>query len=264
MIAQVQQFPAVDALLLIEIGNTRVGVGVWDAEGVQHVQRVAAVDSEAWEQAVSAAWAHVANQSRTAVVVGSVQPRLTRPICDWAEQISDHEACRVRDELPFPMPLLIDNADEVGVDRICAAAAAYEQIQDACAIASFGTAITIDCVDAEGRFLGGAILPGLRMSCEALHDHTAQLPEVEPIAPDDPFGRNTVSAIGGGVTIAAVGALREIVERYATALGRWPQLIVTGGDAGLIQGQADFVDRIVPDLGLMGLALTYRRAAGQA
>jgi type III pantothenate kinase len=258
------RWPVADALMLIDVGNTRVGMGVWDEDGVHDVVRVAGVDEDAWEPAIEATWERIRDRRAPGVVIGSVVPRRARRISDLVESIADREPAHVRDDLPFPMELQIDNPGEVGVDRICCAAAAFERVGDACAIASFGTAITIDCVSAEGVFLGGAILPGLRMSCEALHEGTAQLDAFEPISPESAFGKNTATAIGGGVTLAAVGALREIVERFATELGRWPQLVVTGGDAALIQPHADFIDNVVPDLCLMGLALTYRKAAGQA
>ena len=70
-------------------------------------------------------------------------------------------------------------------------------------------------------------------------------------------------AIAGGVAYAAVGALRELVERFATELREWPQVVITGGNAPIVSKLADFVDAVVPDLCLMGIALTYRRAAGQ-
>lgn len=253
-----------EGMLLVDIGNTRIGVGVWDEDGVHDVCRVSGRDDDEWRPALTRAWERVRGRRNAQVVIGSVVPALTRQVADLAEILCDVEPHCVRDDLPLPLPLQIDNPDEVGIDRVCSAAAAYERIGDACAVASFGTAITIDCVSVDGVFLGGAILPGLQMSCLALHEHTAQLPEFAPAAASSPFGRNTHSAISGGVTLAAVGALREIVERFATALNRWPQLVVTGGDAGLIQAHADFVDNVVPDLCLMGIAVAYRKASGQA
>ena len=103
------------------------------------------------------------------------------------------------------------------------------------------------------------------MSCAALHSRTALLPHVHPEAPSNgPFGRNTHDAIVNGVVYGGVGALREIVERYATELREWPQLVITGGNAPLVKNLADFVDSVVPDLCLMGVALAYRKASGQA
>lgn len=255
--------PVTEGLLLLDVGNSRVGIGVWDADGVHDVQRVSVHDPDCWHEPLTAAWQRVRTRRGAAVAIASVHPHAARELSDLAESVCDVEPRHVRDDLPFPIALQIENPDEVGVDRICSAAAAYERINDACAIASFGTAITIDCVSAAGDFLGGSILPGLQMSCTALHENTAQLPEYSPLTPHSAFGRNTREAIGAGVTLAAVGALREIVERFATELGRWPQLVITGGDAPLIRSQADFVDSVVPDLCLMGVALAYRRAAGQ-
>lgn len=131
-------------------------------------------------------------------------------------------------------------------------------------MASFGTAITVDCVSEEGHFLGGAILPGFDLSCQALHEGTAQLPRVSPTTPGAVFGKNTHDAIINGVAFGAAGALREIVERYATELREWPKLVITGGNAPLIAELVDFVDAVVPDLCLMGIALAYREAAGGA
>ena len=253
----------VDTLLAIDIGNTRIGMGIWDSDGLHDVQRVAADHPKTWSAALEKTWTATSHGHKRAVVIGSVAPDQTRLITPLIEKVCGEAPLSVRTDLPLPIDLEIENPHEIGVDRICCAAAAYERIEGACAIASFGTATTIDCVSPGGHFIGGVILPGLEMSCKALHEHTAQLPHVKPNVPKSPFGRNTPDAIVSGVSYAAVGALREIVERFATELGEWPHLVITGGSASIVGKLADFVDAIVPDLCLMGIALTYRKAAGQ-
>lgn len=259
-----QPVQPVDALLVIDVGNSRVGVGVWDDDGLHDVRRVDARDEHAWRAVLAELWQSTAHAPRRAVVIGSVSPRTAAALAALVEDVCEVEPLRIRDDLPLPMPVEVENPQEVGIDRVCAAAAAFDRLQQACAIASFGTATTIDCVSSDGRFLGGAILPGLDLSCEVLHEGTAQLPRVQAERPNGPFGKNTQQAIVNGVVYGAVGALREIVERYATELGEWPQLVLTGGNAPLVKGQADFVDSVVPDLCLMGIALAYRKAAGQS
>lgn len=254
----------VDALLAIDIGNTRIGMAVWDRDGLHDVQQIAAAEPETWRTALEHTWSQAGRYQRRSVVIGSVAPEHTRRLTPLIAEVCGTTPLRVRDDLPLPLPVDVDQEGEVGVDRVCCAAAAHERTGGVCAAASFGTAITIDCVSASGRFLGGVILPGMETSCAALHEHTAQLPLVKLATPDDPFGRNTHDAIVAGVCYAAVGALREIVERFATKLGEWPQLVVTGGNAPIICELADFVDAVVPDLCLVGIALAYRRAAGQA
>ncbi len=252
-----------DALLAIDIGNTRIGLGIWDGDGMHDCRRIAVNCPGDQRAALEEVWRAI-DGSRRAVVIGTVNLPAAVQVQKLVEEISGLTALRVRDDLPLPMLLDLDNAGEVGVDRICSAAAAYERIRGACAVASFGTAITVDCVSDDGRFLGGAILPGFQMSCDALHSGTAQLPRVTPGAPAGVFAKNTHDAIVNGVIFGALGALREIVERYATELREWPQLVITGGGAPLVAELADYVDAVVPDLCLMGIALAYRAAAGQS
>ena len=255
---------AVDALVAVDVGNTRIGLAVWDDDGLHAADRITQDAPQHWRDALAAAWSQTRTAKRRAIVMSSVAPRRAREFADCALDVCGIEPLFVRRDVPMPMETKVDNEQEVGVDRVCAAAAAYERIQSACAVASFGTAITIDCVSREGVFLGGTILPGLQTSCDALQAHTARLPRVQVAAPASVFGRNTHDAIIAGVAFGAVGALREVVERFATELHEWPQLVVTGGDAPLVVGLADFIDAHLPDLVLMGVALAYRRAAGQA
>ncbi|MBI5865908.1 MAG: type III pantothenate kinase [Planctomycetes bacterium] len=245
--------------MVVDVGNTRIGIGVSDDEGLHAVCRVSAADAAEWRGAILEARANTRGDA-AAIVIASVNPAAARRFADLAMEITGIEPQFVRADIPLPLELELDDEAGVGVDRICSAAAAHERLGTACAVASFGTAITIDYVDAAGRFRGGTILPGLEMSCSALHAGAAQLPAVELRSPPSPFGKNTHDAIAAGVVFGAVGALREIVERFATETGNWPTLVVTGGNAELIAELAPFVDVAVPDLCLIGVALAYRRA----
>ena len=165
-------------------------------------------------------------------------------------------------DLPLPIETDLPHPKGIGVDRLCAAVAAFDRLGVACVIGDFGTAITIDCVNDNGVFLGGAILPGLRMGAEGLSSGTAALPRVELEQPDWVYGKDTRQAIVGGLVYGARGALRELVEDYATDLGHWPVVIITGGDAPLIcprPEESDLVQAIVPDLVLRGVAAAYYR-----
>ena len=254
----------VDAVLAVDVGNTRISMGIWDDDGLHESSHVSNDKPSSWGPALEEVWATTLGFKKRAIVIGSVSPPVARRFADLAVKTCDCEPLMVRDDLPLPLTLDIENPREVGVDRVCAAAAAFDRMREPCAIASFGTATTIDCVSAEGHFLGGVILSGLEISCEVLHTHTAKVPRVSPAAPTGVFAKNTYDAIVNGVVYAAVGALREIVERFATELNQWPKLVITGGGAPLIAEAADFIDAHVPDLCLMGVALAHRRAAGQA
>jgi type III pantothenate kinase len=112
-----------------------------------------------------------------------------------------------------------------------------------------GTAITIDAVAAKGEFLGGLIAPGLRLMATALHEHTALLPEVDPVRMRSPLGRHTTDAIRAGISFAAEGLIREALSHYK---GR---VVGTGGDAPLFRDLFDFV---APDLALEGVVRSWQ------
>ena len=197
-----------------------------------------------------------------ALVAASVNPAACKAL-EAAASHSLHTAILVigRD-LPLPIDTDLPHPETVGVDRLCAAVAAFDRLGQACVVADFGTAITIDCVNGQGVFIGGAILPGLAMSADCLHNQTAQLPRVDPAASARLPGKDTTEAIQIGLLAAARGALRECVEAFAEQLGHWPLVICTGGDADLIVGDLkhnDLVQTIVPDLALRGVAMAYYR-----
>jgi type III pantothenate kinase len=194
------------------------------------------------------------------VVAVSVNPSALKALEAAAGECLGQPVLVVGRDLPLPMPTDLPNPRAIGTDRLCAAVAAYDRLGTACVVVDFGTAITVDCVSAAGVFLGGAILPGLNMSADALHDKTAQLPRVQMRAASWVFGKDTSQAIIGGILATARGALRELAEAYATELGHWPTVIVTGGDAELVcdkAGSGEIVQAIVPDLTIRGAALAY-------
>jgi type III pantothenate kinase len=214
--------------------------------------------------ALAALWRRIPAPRK--LVAASVNPAVLERLEAAAEPLKEPLLVVGRD-LPLPIQTDLPAPESVGVDRLCAAIAAFDRLGSACVVADFGTAVTVDCVNDEGVFLGGAILPGLEMGGEALEAKTAQLPRVDVRGadgggPDWVFGKDTRQAIVGGLVFGARGALRELVESYATELGRWPIVILTGGDAKLIcprAGESGLVQAVVPDLVLRGVAIAYYR-----
>ncbi|MEK6643001.1 MAG: type III pantothenate kinase [Planctomycetota bacterium] len=247
------------SLLIVEIGNSHITVATSIGAliptnvrfGLDQIDRVIEYAREAWIALPDDREKAVAGAS----VVPDVMARLREPLAESLQS----PMLEVGDELHRPMVLALEQPECVGVDRVCSAAAAYETLQRACVVASFGTAITIDCVNDEGVFMGGAIMPGLNLQAKSLHEGTAALPLVKVEPTGAAFGASTEQAIRNGILYGVVGALREIVERYATELNGWPQLIVTGGQAELVKAECDFIDNVVPDLCIRGIALAYRK-----
>lgn len=253
-------------ILAIDIGNTNIGFGLY-LEGEQDtVESIAGEASEELKDAVVRLWEKIpfVTLSREGkrdgvIVVSSVHPDRTEQIRQLALQELDEQIRIVGQDIPLPMPTFVDDPTQVGTDRIVAAAAAHAVCEHAVVVADIGTAITIDLVDENGVFQGGAILPGFQLAGQSLREHTAQLPEVRLQRPTEPYGKNTQDAINCGIYYATIGALEEIVRRYAEKIGTWPQTILTGGGSALIREDCQFVDNHVPHLVLMGIVLTYKK-----
>lgn len=147
------------------------------------------------------------------------------------------------------------NPHEVGADRIAGAIGATQRKPASnLIVVDCGTATTFDVVTAEGDYLGGAILPGIGISVEALAGRTAKLPSVEIARPTAALGRSTVESIQAGVFHGHVGAIRTLVaelSREAFA-GQKPHVVATGGFTRLLLTENMF-DEVVPELVLLGL-----------
>jgi len=247
------------SLLILEIGNSHIAVATAIKQQIRTHERFGHDQLDAILDHAEQAWAALPEKGIRAVATASVVPSVLATVKDRINQRLDSPALVVGADLRRPMVLAVESPESVGVDRVCSAAAAYDQIRAACVVASFGTAITIDCVNDEGVFLGGAILPGLALQARALHTGTAALPEVTIEETGAVYGASTEQAIRNGILYGVAGALREITERYATDLKAWPQLVITGGGAELVSHECDFVDNVVPDLCVRGIGLAYRK-----
>jgi type III pantothenate kinase len=283
MMHRASHFDPDQPIIVIDIGNSTTAVGTWRAGRVKTPLEAPTDDLGAFREGL-AEHARACPKGRpAATVIGSVVPEALERIRACAFREFDKEALVVGDNVPLPMDVAVDDASAIGVDRVCSAAAVFEKLQSACTIVDFGTAVTVDLVDDDGQFLGGAILPGINLQLRALHEHTAALPLVsiadfrlggtdssnsgeqsadrkpQTAIPKAPYGRNTAEAMQNGVCLGIAGAVRSLVEGYATSLKRWPQVVATGGDLSFIAPHCDFLDTLVSDLTLQGIGLAYRK-----
>lgn len=251
-------------LLAVSVGNTRTRVGAF-VEG--KLVETAAFENERdgdLGDAIEHAFSPLRQVEEAIVLMSSVNPPVTPKI---EEQIARHlhrEIRHVERDLPIPIGRQLDREAIVGEDRLLNAAAAYDVLKQACVVVDAGTAMTIDFVDGAGTFHGGAITPGAQLMLDSLHQRTALLPEVEFAKPTNPVGHNTMEAMRVGVFHGMRGMVREIVEKFAEHAGQYPTVIATGGDGDLLFRDYDLIDRVVPDLTLLGLAATLRVALEQA
>lgn len=146
---------------------------------------------------------------------------------------------------------------DVGADRIANAIAATQRFPGKnLVIIDFGTATTFCAVNAKKVYWGGAILPGIRLAVEALSSNTAKLPTVEIVKCEQALGRSTIESIQSGIFFGAIGACRELIQRFKQDVfaGEEVLIIATGGFASLFENQGVY-DLHIPDLVLQGIRL---------
>jgi len=152
------------------------------------------------------------------------------------------------------------NPVEVGADRIANAVGAVHRFPNTnLIILDLGTANTCCAVSSNKQYLGGVIMPGLRISMEALEAKTARLPAVEIIKPVSVVGRSTVEAIQAGLFYGTFGAIKWVTEQMkAECFSTAPVTIIgTGGFSRLFESDRLF-DWHMPDLVLHGLYLIWQ------
>ena len=249
-------------LLAISVGNTRTAVGHFHGEDLHVVQQLANGDVPAIVAAAVAQWEHKGEHDGE-VVIASVNDALATAIEAKLASELHTDIWRVGRDIEVPIGRCLDEGATPGQDRLLAAAAAYAMMKQAVIVIDAGTAITVDFVDGEGVFHGGAIAPGAQMQLDALHARTAQLPQVKFERPADgeAFGRNTVAAMQLGVFEGIRGMTQALVERYAADYRAFPHVVATGGDAETLYSDSELVTRVVHDLVLRGILVAVRAAA---
>ncbi len=250
-------------LLAVSVGNTRTRIGTFVEGELCEVSTFRNDRRDRIDDAIEQAYKPLLGLDDTHVLISSVNPEVGDAVFAQLKKQLKREVLRVEKDMPIPIGRQLDPEAIVGEDRLLNAAAAFDKLGQACVVIDAGTAMTIDYVDGAGTFHGGAIVPGAQLMLDSLHQRTALLPEVEFQKPDELIGHNTTQAMLSGVFLGMRGIVRSVVEAYAEHAGSYPAVIATGGDAQVLFRDDEFVNRVIPDLGLRGIALTLRKQLEQ-
>ncbi len=252
-------------LIAIDIGNSNIDLGLFLKDEQKEVISVDGGSKEELENTIKSLWGQIPiaksskEKKRDGVIIAcSVNPEWTKTVEKIVKDALKEKLLVIGKQIPMPIQMSVEQPETVGMDRLLVSSAAYAVVEKAVVVADFGTAVTIDLVDDRGVFCGGCIFPGFTIEAKALHENTAQLPKIEVTKPELAFGKNTKEAINAGLYYSAVGALEEIIRRYAETIGTWPKTIITGSGAAIIKDDCQFIDSYVPHLVIKGIALAYR------
>jgi type III pantothenate kinase len=192
------------------------------------------------------------------LAISSSVPTQTAALREMAARYFDAPCVVVEPGIKIGMPILYENPREVGADRISNAVAALDLFRAPTIVVDLGTATTFDAISAAGEYLGGAIVPGVEISMDALFERAEALRRVELREPRHAVGRTTVEAMQSGAIYGYAALVDGLCRRIEAELG--PSTIVaTGGLSVLISPHAEVVAHVEPWLTLHGLRLIYLR-----
>ena len=252
-------------LLCIDVGNTNIVLGVTDGDRIVDHWRIR-TEKEATADELGILIGNLFRLSDirmkdiSDVIVSCVVPPLLNSIEEVSSRYFNVKPLIVGPGLKTGMPIHYPNPKEVGADRIVNAVAAYEKYHTGLIIVDFGTATTFDCVSHEGAYLGGAIAPGVTISCEALFQTASKLPRVEIFTkPDNVIAKDTINSMRVGIIYGYAGLVDGITNRIKKEAGRDLTVIATGGLASLICEESETIEHVEEFLTLEGLMIIFDR-----
>jgi type III pantothenate kinase len=248
-------------LIAVDIGNSRIKLGLFrecQAAGLPEAETTLHLDGRKPEFERLCGWLPEApNAERLRWHIGSVNRATASRLIDWLRDHRNEDEIMLLTSGDLPLTVRLPRPDRVGVDRLIDAVAANRLRTPGrkAVVVDSGSAITVDLVDADGTFCGGAILPGVAMSARAMHEFTDLLPLIEMAELTEPppaLGTDTAAAMRAGLFWGAVGAVRELVEQLA---GGDADVFLTGGAGPAVAKLLGASARFVPHLTLAGIAV---------
>ncbi len=251
-------------ILAVDIGNTNIVIGCIEGEKVRFVERVSTdLSKTELEYVVEFRTLfdlyHVGVEDIGGSIVSSVVPPLNNIVRAAMEKLLHIKPLLVGPGLKTGLNILMDNPGQVGADLIVNAVAGLHYYGAPIILIDMGTATTISVVDAKKNYVGGMIMPGVKVSLESLVNRTSQLPKISLEAPKRIIGKNTIECMKSGIIIGQAAQMDGMVERIWEEMGAQVTVVATGGLAGCIIPHCK--NKIICDneLTLKGLGIIYKK-----
>ncbi len=249
-------------ILAIDMGNSNIVIGCIDDEKTYFVERLStdkrktALEYAMGFKTVLELYAIDIEQLEGAIISSVVPPLLT-VLCEAVEKITGKQPQVVGPGLKTGLNIKMDNPKTVGSDLIVDAVAGIREYGAPLIVIDMGTATTLSVVDKDGNYVGGAIMPGVRLSMEALASNAAQLYRVSLEAPKKAVGKNTIDCMKSGLLLGTACSIDGMIDRIEEELGYQTTVVATGGLAKVVIPLCKHEIIVEDDLLLKGVKLIY-------
>lgn len=221
-------------ILAVDIGNSNIVLGCFEKEEILFIERLSTnQNSTALEYTVLIKTILDLNQLSDrefdGAIISSVVPGVTYTIRDAVTRLTGKKAMIVGPGMRTGLKILLDNPAQLGSDRVADAVAATHNYPCPLIIIDMGTATTISVIDQNKNFLGGMIIPGLRVSLDSLTSRTSQLPHISLDPPKKVIGTNTVDCMNSGIIYSNASSIDGLIDRIEEELGAPCTVVSTGG-----------------------------------
>jgi type III pantothenate kinase len=249
-------------LLAIDVGNTHTVFGLWVGSHWRAIWR-RTTNVQTTEDELASWLSGLFNLAGIpwqvdGAICASVVPGLNSSLSMLAKKHLGTDLVYLTSGSQVGLTVTYDPPHAVGADRIANATAALAKFAPPIIVVDLGTATTFDTIDAMGRYVGGAILPGVQVSAQALFSRAAKLPSVEFQPPRSAIGRNTVDALQSGIMLGYAGSIDRLASEIMQELGGTAKVIATGGLGAYFLELAHTIECYEPDLTIDGLVLAYQ------
>ena len=223
----------------IDIGNSNIVVGTVNRQGVLFVERMSTDHKKTeLEYAIllkSAMEIHgITTNEIKGCIISSVVPPVTSVINRALEKLTGEKALVVGPGIRTGLNIKIDNPAQLGSDLVVDAVAGIAEYPLPLIIIDMGTATTMSAIDAAGNYLGGVIIPGVRVALDSMVSRTAQLPRISFEAPKKAIGKNTIECMKSGSVLGSASMLDGMIDRLEEELSQDATVVATGGIAPFI------------------------------
>lgn len=256
-------------LLVIDVGNTNITLGVFDGRELRATFRMTTKQPRTSDEYGTAICGMIEHRNMVvadidAVIIASVVPDIMYSLTSSIIKYFNYKPVIVGPGIRSGIKIATDNPREIGADRIVDAVAAYRLYGGPVIVVDFGTATTYDLVTADGAFVAGVTAPGLRTSARALWNDAAKLPEIEIRKPDTIMAKNTITSMQAGLVYGYIGQSEYIIRKLKEESGlKGIKTVATGGLGKIIAGETEAIDVYDSKLTLQGLRLIYEKCRGK-